>query len=220
MLTDIIRKHALKNRKDFGETRPNSIIGKVIADFPGAKKDMKKTMEETSRICEEVNALSEVDLGEELSKYTFAEKKHEEKGLELPNAVQGKVVTRFPPEPSGYPHIGHAKAAFLDSESAKAYGDAIKEGLGWLGIEWEGEESYTSDSMEKFYSYAEKMIADGRAYVCTCSGEEISKNRELEKACACRELPPEEQESRWKKMLGGGYGAGEAILRYKGDLSS
>lgn len=240
MLTETIRKYALKNRKDFGSTNPKSIIGKVIADFPDAKKDMKLIMEEASRICEEVNALSDSDLETELSKYTFAEKKHEKKELELPNAEQGKVVTRFPPEPSGYPHIGHAKASFLDYETAKKYGgkmllrfddtnpekekpefvDAIKEGLKWLGIKWEGDETYTSDNMEKFYSYAENMLENNQAYVCTCTGEQVSKNRELQAECDCRELSSEDQKSRWKKMLDGGYGVGEAILRYKGDLTS
>ncbi|MBD3397476.1 glutamate--tRNA ligase [Candidatus Micrarchaeota archaeon] len=240
MLTDIIRKYALKNRKDFGNARPQSIVGKVVAEFPDAKKDMKTTMQEAARICEEVNVLPEPDLDAELSKYSFEEKKHEEKELALQNAEQGKVVTRFPPEPSGYPHIGHAKASFLDYELAKKYGgkmllrfddtnpekekpeyvDAIKEGLEWLGVEWDGEETYTSDNMEKFYSYAGKMLEMDKAYVCTCTTEQISKNRELQAECECRKLPLEEQKSRWKKMLDGGYGAGEAILRYKGDLSS
>ncbi len=79
MLTEIIRKHALKNRKQYGTTNPKSIIGKVIADFPEAKKDMKNTMGEAARICEEVNALDEDSLEKELSEYTFEEKKHEEK---------------------------------------------------------------------------------------------------------------------------------------------
>jgi len=240
MLTDIIRKHALKNKKDFGSTKPNSIIGKVIADFPEAKKDMKSTMQETAKICAEVNSLSETELESELSKYTFEDKKQEEKGLTLPNAAENKVVTRFPPEPSGYPHIGHAKAAYLDSEAAKKYGgkmilrfddtnpekekpeyvDAIREGLEWLGIEWDGEPSYTSDNMDKLYSYADKLIDMDKAYVCVCSGDEISKNRKASLECVCRKLPVAEQKARWKKMLEGGFGAGEAILRYKGDLNS
>ncbi|MFP3949934.1 MAG: glutamate--tRNA ligase [Candidatus Micrarchaeia archaeon] len=240
MLTDIIRKHALKNRKQYGNTNPKSIVGKVIADYPDAKKDMKTTMGEAARVCEEVNALSEEELEEELSKYTFEEKKKEERGLALPNAEEGKVVTRFPPEPSGYPHIGHAKAAFLDYDAAIKYGgkmllrfddtnpekekpeyvDAIKEGLKWLGIRWDGEETYTSDNMEKFYSYAENMIEAGKAYVCTCTSEKVKEGRELGKPCACRTISHEEQKSRWKRMVEGIYGGGEAVLRYKGDLTS
>ncbi len=240
MLTETIHKHALKNKKQFGSTNPKSIIGKVIADFPDAKKDMKTTMEETAKICKEVNSLSEKQLDEELSKYTFESKLQEEKGLTLPNAQEGKVVTRFPPEPSGYPHIGHAKAAFLDLECAKKYKgkmllrfddtnpekekpeyvDAIRKGLKWLGIKWDGEITYSSDNMGKFYSYAEQLIDAGKAYLCTCTGEEISKNRKIEQECACRSLPIPEQKARWKKMLNGGYGAGEAILRYKGEMSS
>ena len=240
MLTDTIRKHALRNRKDFGSTNPKSIIGKVIADFPNAKKDMKLTMEEAAKICEEVNVLPEEELDKALSGYTFADKKKEEKRLILENAEEGKVVTRFPPEPSGYPHIGHAKAAFLDSECAKnykgkmllrfddtnpekekpEYTDAIKEGLEWLGIKWSEEPTYTSDNLDKFYKYAGQLIDADKAYVCTCSGEEISNNRKIQQECGCRKLPIPKQKARWKKMLDGGYGAGEAILRYKGDISS
>jgi glutamyl-tRNA synthetase len=240
MLMDIIRKHALKNRKQYGSTNPKSIIGKVIADFPDAKKDMKATMQEAGKICEEVNALDEKSLEEELSKYTFEEKKQEEKGLELPNAQEGKVITRFPPEPSGYPHIGHAKAIFLNREVANKYKgkmllrfddtnpekekpeyvDAIKDGFGWLEVKWDGEETYASDYMEEIYAYAVKMVKGGKAYVCDCPAEVVKKSRETGKACACRELSAEENLSRWEGMLGSGYSAGEAILRYKGNLDS
>lgn len=240
MLTEIIRKHALKNRKQYGTTNPKSIIGKVIADFPDAKKDMGKTMGEAEKICEEVNALDENSLDGELSKYTFEEKKHEDKGLELPNAEEGKVVTRFPPEPSGYPHIGHAKAIFLNREAADKYKgrmllrfddtnpekekpeyvDAIKEGFEWLGVKWDGEETYASDYMEELYGYARKMIEGEKAYVCDCPSAEVKKGRETGEACACRALGKEENLKRWEGMLNSKYSAGEAILRYKGDLNS
>jgi glutamyl-tRNA synthetase len=240
MLTEIIRKHALKNRKQYGSTNPKSIIGKVIADFPEAKADMGKTMKEAAGICEEVNALNDAALEAELSKYTFEEKKQDEKGLELPNAQEGRVVTRFPPEPSGYPHVGHAKAIFLNREAANAYKgkmllrfddtnpekekpeyvDAIKDGFAWLGVKWDGKETYTSDYMEELYGYAKKMIEAGKAYVCDCSSEKVKKGRETGVACPCRGLSPADNVERWAGMLGSKYGAGEAILRYKLDLNS
>ncbi|VVB99437.1 Glutamate--tRNA ligase [uncultured archaeon] len=238
-LAGIIRKHALKNAFDYGKANPGSIVGKVIAEFPDSKNDMKGTMKLISGEVSKVNSMGKEEIEKELKNYTFAEKKVEEKKLVLPNAVEGKVITRFPPEPSGYPHIGHAKAAFLDYESAKAYNgkmilrfddtnpekesaeyvDAIKDGLKWLGISWDGKESYTSDSMQLFYQYAEKAIEKGFIYICTCPQEQISENREKQKPCACRALGKEEMLARWKKMHSG-FRQGEAIVRLKGDLSS
>lgn len=239
-INEIIRKHALRNAFDYGKANPAAIAGKVIAEFPEAKKDMKGTMKLIAEAAAEANKMKKGEIGKELKNCTFAEKKAEEgKKITLPNAVEGKVVTRFPPEPSGYPHIGHAKAAFLDCEAAKAYKgkmilrfddtnpekesaeyvDAIKQGLQWLGISWEGKESFTSDRMPLIYGYAETAIEKGAAYVCTCRQEEISKNREKQRPCACRNLGKTETLARWRKMHLG-FKEGDAIVRLKGDLSS
>ena len=240
LIEEVIRKHALKNAVDFGKANAGSVVGKVIGEFPDAKKDMKTTMAKINEAINNINNLSREAIESELKNYSFTEKpKDEKKGLTLPNAEQGKVVTRFPPEPSGYPHIGHAKAVFIDYESAIQYGgkmilrfddtnpekekqeyvDAIKEGLVWLGIMWE-KETYTSDNMERIYSSAEKLISKGKAYVCTCKQEEISKSRAEMKSCACRELPIEKIFERWELMLAGKYKVGRAILRFKGDPAS
>ena len=239
-INELVRKHALKNAFDYGKANPGSVAGKVVAEFPDAKKDMKSTMQLISKIISEVNKLKKEELDKELSNYTFIEKpKEEKKGFEIKNAENGKVLTRFPPEPSGYPHIGHAKAAFLDYEIAKQYNgkmilrfddtnpekesqeyvDAIKDGLKWLGISWD-KESYTSDHMSELYTAAEKLISIGKAYVCTCSQEEISKQREQMKPCACRALDSKENLIRWKDMLAGKYEEGKIILRFKGDFSA
>lgn len=236
---EAIRKHALKNALDYGKAEPKAIVGKVIGEFPDAKKDIKKTMESIKRIVDEVNLLSKDEIEEETKKYSYLEKKEEKKGITLPNGEKGKVVTRFPPEPSGYPHIGHAKAAFLDCEAARGYEgkfilrfddtnpekekeeyvNAIKEGLSWLGIRWD-EEAYVSDFMPKLYGYAEKMIGEGNAYVCTCSMDEIKKNRAEKKECKCRGNDTSRNMELWKKMLDRGFRKGEAILRFKGDMGS
>ncbi|MBN2478016.1 glutamate--tRNA ligase [Candidatus Micrarchaeota archaeon] len=235
----IIRKHVLKNAYDYGSANAGSVVGKVIAECPEIKKDMKTAMKKINETVKEINKMEKEEIEKELENYTFKEKKKEEKGLVLPNAEKGKVVTRFPPEPSGYPHIGHAKAAFLDYESAKTYNgkmvlrfddtnpekaelefvDAIKEGLKWLGIKW-SRETYSSDYMEEFYKYCEKMIKQGNLYVCTCKGDKIKENRQKKKECACRKLPEEEHLNRWNNMLSGKYKKGEAVVRYKGDMKS
>ena len=107
---------------------------------------------------------------------------------DLDDAEQGNVITRFPPEPNGYPHIGHAKAAIIDEEYSKKYNgklilryddtnplkekieyyDAIKAGLDWLGVKPQIIKN-TSDDIEKLYEYARKLIQKNFAYVCTCA---------------------------------------------------
>lgn len=109
----------------------------------------------------------------------------------------GRVHTRFPPEPNGYLHIGHAKSALLNYWIAQEYGgrfnlrfddtnpekeeqeyvDAIKRDLKWLGVDWEDREFYASDYFEQLYQWAEELIKKGKAYVCDLSPEEISEYR-------------------------------------------
>jgi glutamyl-tRNA synthetase len=238
-LDSIIRKHVLKNAFDFGKANAGAVVGKVIAEHPDCKKDMKATMSKINEEIGRVAKLSKEEIEKEMTGFEYFVKEEKEKTIELPDAEKGKVVTRFPPEPSGYPHIGHAKAAWLDFEAARAYDgkmllrfddtnpekesqeyvDAIKEGLKWLGIEW-ASESYTSDHMDELYKAAEKLIADGKAYVSTAQQDELSKSRTGSKPLPERSLPPEEHLTRWKKILEGGYKKGEALLLFKGDLES
>ena len=239
MMAESIRKHALRNALDHGKADAKAVVGRVIAEFPEAKKDMRGTMGEIAKIVEEVNALPKEEMEAEISKYSFNEKKKEERGLELEGAEMGKVVTRFPPEPSGYPHIGHAKAAYLDWSAARRYQgkfllrfddtnpeaesqeyvEAIKEALLWLGIDWD-KESYSSDNIRELYGYAEKMIAGGSAYVCNCRPDEIKHNRSSGKGCGCRDIGKEEQLARWKGMLGGSTGKGDSVVRFRGEMAS
>ncbi len=239
-LESVIRKHVLKNAYDYGKANAGSVAGKVIGEFPDAKKDMKSTMALVAKEIGRVSKLQKDEIEKEMSSFEYAEKKEEKKTLELPNAQEGMVVTRFPPEPSGYPHIGHAKAAWLDYESAKAYNgrmllrfddtnpekeayqyvEAIKAGLEWLGVKWSGQETYTSDNLPKVYDAAKTLMAKGKAYTCTCSQEQMSKGRTESVPCACRSLPTQEHLGRWERMLGGDFSEGEIVLRYMGDLSA
>lgn len=238
-LEEVIRKHVLKNRKDYGLAIPAKVIGKVIGEWADAKKDMKGTMKLINEEAKRVNELKPEEMEKELAGFTFEEKKEEKKEIELPSAIQGRVVTRFPPEPSGYPHIGHAKAAWLDCESAKRYGgkmllrfddtnpekekqeyvDAIKEGLLWLGIDW-ADESYTSDRMEEFYTYCDELFVKYAAYVCTCAPEQVKKGREEKRSCDCSAREPQENMTLFRKMRDGKMEEGGAIVRFRGDMKS
>jgi glutamyl-tRNA synthetase len=240
-LKEIAKKHALKNAFDYGRADAGAVVGKVMAEFPDAKKEMKKTMEAIRAAVAEVNKMKGEAVEKEVKKYEFAEKKHEEgeHKLKLEGAVHGKVVTRFLPEPNGPAHIGHAKAALLSYEAANQYGgkcilrwddtnpeteeqeyvDAIRSDLRWLGLEFFSE-GFNSDKMPKFYEYAEKLVERGDAYVCTCAKKKINEDREKGIACACRDRNSEENDSFWKKMLDKKIAKGEAILRLKADMQS
>ena len=197
-----------------------------------------------SKIVNIVNQLSLEEQGKEIKEkfpdlLAPKEKIVEREGLpELKDAEQGKVITRFPPEPNGYPHIGHAKAAIINSEYAKMYGGkfilrmddtnpeaermeyhaAIKVGLEWLGIEFDKVKS-TSDDMKVFYEKGIELINSGKAYVCTCKREDISKNRRERKACKCSTVDIDKNNKNWEKM-NEKFKPGDAIVRFRGDMKA
>jgi len=240
-----IRKMALQNAFEHkGETRDEIILGKILGTKPEFRTEVKEISSEISEIVSSVNQLSLEEQEKEI-KENFPEvlapkeKIVEREGLpELKDAEQGKVITRFPPEPNGYPHIGHAKAAIINSEYAKMYGGrfilrmddtnpeaermeyhaAIKVGLEWLGIEFDTIKS-TSDDMELFYEKGNELIDSGKAYVCTCKREDISKNRRERKACKCSRGDIEKNIKNWEKM-NGKFKPGDAIVRFRGDMEA
>jgi glutaminyl-tRNA synthetase len=155
-----------------------------------------------------------------------------------------QVVTRFPPEPNGYLHIGHAKSICLNFGLAQKYNgkcnlrfddtnpvkedleyvDSIKEDVRWLGFEWDNHEYYASDYFEQLYLWAIKMIEDGKAYVCHMTSDQISENRGTPQTpgnfSPWRDRTVEENLREFKRMRNGGYKDGEALLRAKLDMSS
>ncbi|MDH3854291.1 MAG: glutamate--tRNA ligase, partial [Nitrosopumilus sp.] len=240
-----IRKMALQNAFEHGgETRDKIILGKILGTKPEFRSKVKEITGDISEIVSVVNELSSEEQEKEI-KEKFPEilkpkeKIVEREGLpELKNAEQGKVITRFPPEPNGYPHIGHAKAAIINSEYAKMYGGkfilrmddtnpeaermeyhaAIKVGLEWLGIEFDTVKS-TSDDMKVFYEKGIELINSGKAYVCTCKREDISKNRRERKACKCSTVDIDKNNKNWKKM-NEKFKPGDAIVRFRGDMKA
>jgi glutamyl-tRNA synthetase len=166
-------------------------------------------------------------------------KKEEREGLPpLAGAEHGKVITRFPPEPNGYPHIGHAKAAIIDEEYARMYDGklvlrfddtnpeaerleyyaAIKVGLDWLEIKFDKIKN-TSDDIEILYKKCLELLNGNFAYVCTCKQETISANRREMRPCKCSFGELEQNLERWDKMFSK-YKQGEAIVRFRGDMKS
>jgi glutaminyl-tRNA synthetase len=160
------------------------------------------------------------------------------------NKYEGRVHTRFPPEPNGYLHIGHSKSICLNFGIAKQYGgkcnlrfddtnptkeeqeyvDSIKEDIKWLGFDWEDREYYASDYFNTLYEYAIKLIKKGKAYVDSSSGDEIKDMRGTPTRPGTespyRERSVEENLELFTKMKSGDYKDGEHVLRAKIDMSS
>lgn len=239
-LLEVARKHCIKNRHDYGRAEVGSVAGKVIAEFPDSKRDMKATMACVNEQVAKVNALSPDAVEKEYTTYNYdVAKEEKDDRLTLPHCQTGKVVTRFAPEPSGHPHIGHAKAAWLARKLAndwqgsmylrfddtnpeketQEFVDALQKEMAWLGITFKAIQ-YASDEMPRFYEYAEKLVNQGDAFACFCSQEEIKAYREKRQACPHRGATVADNLAAWKKMIGGGFGEGEVVLRLKGDLAS
>jgi glutaminyl-tRNA synthetase len=157
----------------------------------------------------------------------------------------GQVVTRFPPEPNGYLHIGHAKAICVDFGVAKEfsgrchlrmddtnpstedeeYVEAIKRDVKWLGFDWGPHFYYASDYYERLYELGEKLITLGRAYVCDLSEDDFSKNyrgtiTEAGKESPFRKRTADENLDLFRRMRKGEFKDGEKVLRARIDMAN
>ncbi|MCK4670807.1 MAG: glutamate--tRNA ligase [Nanoarchaeota archaeon] len=249
-IEDFIYLAALENAIRFkGKANPKALLGKVLGKFQEYRKDTRKAIELIDKVAEKVNALGlekqEAELKKLVPDFFEAEKKkkkeRKKEKLELPelsNAVKGKVVTRMPPEPSKYNHIGHALTFLINYMYAKKYNgkcvlrfedtnpekvsqeyvDAmIIDVLDYLDIKPD-KIVYVSDDMEKLYKYGEILMKQGNAYVCFCEREEMSKNRREGKECKCRSAGPKKTLEEWKNMLNKKYKSGNCIVRLKIDM--
>ncbi len=162
---------------------------------------------------------------------------------DLAAGVHKTVITRFPPEPNGYLHIGHAKSICLNFGLAKKYGgrchlrfddtnpltesteyvESIKEDVKWLGFDWGEHLYFASDYFDQLYEWAIHLIKNGKAYVDNQTKEEIRKQRgslvEAGVNSPFRERPIAENLVEFEKMRAGQYKEGEALLRAKIDMS-
>jgi len=154
-----------------------------------------------------------------------------------------RVHTRFPPEPNGYLHIGHAKSICLNFGTAAKYGglcnlrfddtnpvkedveyvDSIKEDVHWLGFDWQNREFYASDYFETLYEYAELLIKKGKAFVCELSVEDIGKFRgtvtNAGKESPFRNRTVDENLDLFRRMRAGEFPDGAMVLRAKIDMA-
>ncbi|MBU0482628.1 MAG: glutamine--tRNA ligase/YqeY domain fusion protein [Proteobacteria bacterium] len=156
-----------------------------------------------------------------------------------------RIVTRFPPEPNGYLHIGHAKSICLNfgistefadsrchlrfddtnpSKEEQEYVDSIKDNVRWLGFDWGEHLYFASDYFDELYAFAEHLIQEGKAYVCDLTPEEIREYRgtltEPGRNSPYRERSPEENLDLFRKMRAGEFPDGSRVLRAKIDMTS
>lgn len=231
-----IRKIAQSSAAVHGSTTIKIVMAKLMGIRPDLRGRASDVMGMVQHIVRQVNEMD----SDELSKFRPAPKTRSKKPPLPPlhDAEQGNVTLRFPPEPNGYPHIGHAKGAIINHEYAKMYGGklilrlddtnpsgerlefyaALKVGLEWLGISFSRVKN-TSDDMELLHNKAAELIHKGMAYVCECSREKSAENRRNRMSCPCSRISPEENHTRWVKMQTK-YKPGKAVLRYRGDMTS
>jgi glutaminyl-tRNA synthetase len=163
---------------------------------------------------------------------------------DLAHAKHGTIVTRFPPEPNGYLHIGHAKSICLNFGLAHQFGgrchlrfddtnpakeeleyiESIKESVRWLGFDWGEHLYYASDNFEQLYQWAEYLIQQGKAYVEELTAEEIRTYRgtltEAGKESPFRNRPVEESLDLFRRMRAGEFPDGAKVLRARIDMAS
>jgi len=242
-MRDEIEKFALQNAIKFkGKANPGAIIGQLFRIDPNLRSKAKEISKEIAAVVKEVNAMSIEEQTAKLLKIApeLLEKK-EKKKKELPELenVHGKVVTRIPPEPSKYPHIGHALSFLINYMYAqkyngecvlrlddtnpekveKEYYQAVYDTLLWLQIKVD-KTIIASNEMETFYQSAEELIQKEHAYVCFCDREKMSHYRTNSMICEHREQNSRQAMEHWKEMFTDKIKKGEAVLRLKGDMDS
>ncbi|MEK6932403.1 MAG: glutamate--tRNA ligase [Nanoarchaeota archaeon] len=238
-MKDLILKYTLKNASEYnGKASFNSVLGKILSENPKLKENIKEVAKEINIVIKKVNSMKLNDINKGLKNYKFEEREKEERVLPELKNVNGKVVTRLAPYPSGPLHIGNARPAILNDEYAKIYNGnmflviddtigsiekpilkeaykLIPDGLKWLKIKF-SKIYYKSSRLEIYYKYAEELIKMDKAYVCFCSPKKLRENRINETECGCRGKTVDENLDNWKKMFK--MPEGKATLRIKTSL--
>src|SRR3989338_5867196 len=225
-MEEIILKHALNNAVQFnGKANPGAVIGKILQEDPKLKLKIGEISKKVNETVKKVNSIPIEKQKKELEKYNLPKKKKIKETVtipDLPKAKKGKVVMRFAPNPNGPMSFGHSRIAlwnyfftqkykgklilrFDDTDPKnkipmkEAY-DFFMNDLKWLKVKIDKTVTQ-SKRLKIYYSYAERLIQQGNAYVCTCKQEEFRNlvNKRME--CPCRNLHPLDQKSKVWPLL-------------------
>ena len=243
-IEEVIRKYALQNAVLYGgKANAKAVVGKVLAEDPEMRSRAKEITSMAENIVLLINSIP-LEEQRKMLENIDASMLKKEKGErvhvlpDLPDALEGKVVMRFAPGPSGPLHIGHTRVAILNDEYVKRYDgkfinriedtnpekidpdayNTIPEDLAWLGVKVHSTVIQT-DRFQIYYEVAHQLVDMGKAYVCKCPVDEWRRLKEERRACPHRDRPIEEQHEELDKMLAGVYDDEEAVLVVKTDLN-
>ncbi|MGZ4939358.1 MAG: glutamate--tRNA ligase [Halobacteriota archaeon] len=244
-LKNLIRKRALDNaRRHDGKAELTAVISGTIGENPDLKQRARGIASMARTVVEEINALSTdeqdqliKEIAPELQERTSARRHKDEYLPALPQSDH--VVMRFAPNPNGPATLGSARGIVVNSQYAKRYDgsfilrfddtdpqtkrpmleayDWYLDDCVWLGAPPDAVIT-ASDRIGTYYRYAEQLIEQGAAYVCTCPQQQFKELKDARLACPDRERTPEQNLALWKEMLDGNFGEKEAVLRIKTDI--
>lgn len=244
-IKNLIQKYALQNVIKYDSTpKASSVMGKVMGAYPELRQNAREIAPLVRAVLDDVDKMNAEECLSKLRQIApeLIEELHEKKVKErkLPALdVDGKVVMRIAPNPNGPPTIGNARGIIVNHEYAKMYNGKfilrfddtdpkvkkpMLEAYGWYleDCEWMGAKPdqvvIASDRVDKYYTYAERLIKMDMAYVCFCSQSEFKRLKDIKETCPHREQGAKTNLRYWNDMLDGRYGEKEAVLRIKTDI--
>ena len=234
--------YALSNAVKYnGKANSGAVLGKILQEKPELKSNIKELSKKIQEIVKKVNSMTIEEQCKELERLGPTQhKKSKEEKRKIPNLknVKRKVIMRFAPNPNGPISLGHCRQALWNYFFVQKYKGSlylrmddtdpkikvplkeayswIKNDLKWLNIKIH-KTVIQSKRLKIYHKYAEKLLKQGNAYICTCNSEEFRKLISKSIECPCRNLPPADQLERWRFMFKK-YKEGQAVMRIKTNI--